>query len=573
MTPACRIRRLPDHLVNKIAAGEVVERPASAVKELVENALDAEAGHVTVELRHAGSQLIRVSDDGTGMTAEEISLALTRHATSKIATEADLEAVRTLGFRGEALPAICAVTRFSLVSCPRDGDAGTLVRGEGGTESERLPVAARGGTTVEVQDLFFNTPARLKFLKSPRTELTLILRLLHGIALAHPGVHLQVTHDGKPVLNAPRAAELRDRVGALYGFELAGKLLAVERKERGLTVTGLVAPPQLARGNRDEITLVVNGRPVRDTLLTQTLLDAYRPLLARDQFPVAVLRIDLAAQEVDVNVHPTKAWVRFRSPRLVQEALFLAVQEALRSQEVVQRQTALSVPGLGAAGAAEPARDYALGTPASEAPQGRLFEEQPAAPTGLFGVVVGQVQDTFIVAASDEEVFFLDQHVAHERVLFERLQAELGRGGLASQDLLFPQPLDLARGQAERLGEWRETLERLGFALEGFGGGTVLVRAVPVLLAAREPRRLIERLLDEVGPPVKDDAAPLLDRALAFVACRAAIKAPAPLEREEMRRLLADLSLTTTPYFCPHGRPIVSRLSLREIKRELRRTW
>jgi DNA mismatch repair protein MutL len=600
---AGRIRRLPDHLVNKIAAGEVVERPASAVKELVENALDAEATRVTVELRHAGTQLIRVTDDGVGMTADELALARTRHATSKIASESDLEEVRTLGFRGEALPAICAVTRFAITSCPRGGQTGTLVRGEGGAADAPLDVAATPGTTVEVQDLFFNTPARLKFLKHPRTELALAMRLLHGIALAHHHLHLSAVHDGRPVLTAPAVRDLRDRAGALYGFDLAGKLLAVDRAEGDVRVAGLVAPPQLARGNRDEITLIVNGRPVRDAQLGQTLLDAYRPLLPRDQFPVAVLLLDVPAHQVDVNVHPTKAWVRFRAPRLVQEALYLAVQEALRASAVVQRQGGLgavqgsqagtaptgapggAMPGGLAAGdrvgglawpgaTAEAPAEYALGAaPVADAAQGRLFEAAEAAAPALFGAVVGQLHETFVVAASEEEVFFVDQHVAHERVLFERLQAELGRGDLPSQELLFPQPLDLPRGQADLLGEWRGTLERLGFSLEGFGGDSVLVRAVPTLLAAREPRRLIERLLDEVSAPVKGDVAPLLDRALSFVACRAAIKAPAPLERDEMRRLLADLSATTTPYFCPHGRPIVSRLPLREIRRELRRLW
>jgi len=598
---AGRIRRLPDHLVNKIAAGEVVERPASAVKELVENALDAEATRVSVELRHAGTQLIRVTDDGFGMTAGELELALTRHATSKIASERDLEEVRTLGFRGEALPAICAVTRFAITSCPRGEQAGTLVRGEGGAADPPLDVPATPGTTVEVQDLFFNTPARLKFLKHPRTELALAMRLLHGIALAHHRVHLSAVHDGRPVLTAPAVRELRDRAGALYGFDLAGKLLAVDRAEGDVRVAGLVAPPQLARGNRDEITLIVNGRPVRDAQLGQTLLDAYRPLLPRDQFPVAVLLLDVPAHQVDVNVHPTKAWVRFRAPRLVQEALYLAVQEALRASAVVQRQGGLgavqgaqggpaaspgapsggAVPGDPAAGGlawppatAEAQAEYALGVaPSADVAQGRLFASAEAAAPALFGAVVGQLHETFIVAASEEEVFFIDQHVAHERVLFERLQADLGRGDLPSQELLFPQPLDLPRGQADLLGEWRETLVRLGFSLEGFGGDSVLVRAVPTLLAAREPRRLIERLLDEVSAPVKGDVAPLLDRALSFVACRAAIKAPAPLERDEMRRLLADLSTTATPYFCPHGRPIVSRLPLRDIRRELKRLW
>jgi DNA mismatch repair protein MutL len=290
---------------------------------------------------------------------------------------------------------------------------------------------------------------------------------------------------------------------------------------------------------------------------------------------VAALLIELPLPEVDVNVHPTKAWVRFRSPRLVQEAAFRAVQDALRSQRVVQPQQGLvsGNAGLEMAPVLGPA-EHASGDASSMDQQGALFREA-AAPfgPGRFGAVVGQLQETFIVAGSDEEVFFIDQHVAHERVIFEDLRRDLNSGPLASQVLLFPQTLELGPGKTALLSEWSADLEALGFALEGFGGQSVLLRAVPALLKSQEPRRLIEGLLDEVGSPAGAHSAPLVDRALAFVACRAAIKAHAPLQREEMVRLLLDLSATESPYFCPHGRPIVSRLSLKEIKRELRRTW
>ena len=594
---APRIRRLPDHLVNKIAAGEVVERPASVVKELVENALDALSTQVTVDLRDAGRALIRVTDDGVGMSTDEVDLALLRHATSKLATDADLDAITTLGFRGEALPAICAVTRFSVLSCPRGAETGTLVRGEGGTVSEKLLVAAPAGTTVEAQDLFFNTPARLKFLKSAPAEVAAALRLLEATALAHLEVHFRVSHNGRPVLGAPRARTLRDRVGALWGFERAGRLLEVLRKDGPLAVSGLIAPPQLSRGSRDEIVLIVNGRPVRDTQLTQSLIEAYRPLLARDQFPVAVLHLELPPQEVDVNVHPTKAWVRFRAPRQIQEMLYRAVQDALRQFQVVQTQRGLRTEGGSAVGAAgggvaagsfsiesggpemAPALPQSADSPSGaddRAPAGQplLFHESPArfgAPA--FGAVIGQLQDTFIVSASDDEVFFIDQHVAHERVLFERLLRDLDAGPLASQELLFPQPVELGAGQAGLVQEWAPTLEGLGFGLEGWSGSTVVLRAVPALLRGQEPRRLIESLVEDVNRPRKGEPVPLLHRALSFVACHAAIKAHAALQREEMARLIADLAVTQTPYFCPHGRPIVSRLSLRDIKRELGRTW
>ncbi|OGK76889.1 MAG: hypothetical protein A2X52_19290 [Candidatus Rokubacteria bacterium GWC2_70_16] len=574
-----RIRRLPDQLVNKIAAGEVVERPASVVKELVENSIDAGSARIVVELRDAGRQLVRVSDDGTGMTAEELGWALLRHATSKIADEADLEAIRTLGFRGEALPAICAVSRFSLLSCPRGAETGTLLRGEGGVAGDPVSVAAAPGTTVEIADLFFNTPARLKFLKGARAELAVILRLLQALALAHPEIHFRVTHDGKSALSAPRAATLRERVGALQGFDLAGRMLEVERAGHGTLLSGLVAPPQAAGGSREAITFIVNRRPIRDALLTQTLLDAYRPMLAREQFPAAVISLTLPPQEIDVNVHPTKAWVRFRAPRLIQDMLFLAVQEALRSAQVVQPQPglggpAVSAPGAGMEGSGRDGAGPVATDPGTTTAQAALFmEETPTPARDRFGTVVGQLQETFIVSATDEEVFFVDQHVAHERVLFERLRAELAGDALPAQELLFPQLLELPPADAAQIAEWAPTLGRLGFVLEGFGGATVLLRSVPVLLGGREPGPLIQRMLEEVAAPGREGEGPLLDRALAFVACRAAIKAPAPLEREEMRRLIGDLGAAREPYFCPHGRPIVSRLSLREIRRELRRTW
>lgn len=558
-----RIKKLPEHVVNLIAAGEVVERPTSVLKELLENAADAGAGRVTVDLEDAGRRLVRVVDDGIGMTPEEVELALERHATSKIAVEADLREIRSLGFRGEALPAICAVSRFSLVSRARGSDQGTLVRGEGGQIRQRLPVECAEGTTVEVADLFFNTPARLKFLKSPQAELAAALRVATQLALAQPALHLRVSHNQRPVLTAPKVASLRDRVGALLGYELAGRLLEVKRAERGVTVAGLVSLPALARGHRDDMVIVVNSRPVRDTQLLQTLLEAYRPLLARDQFPIAVLTLELPPGEVDVNVHPSKAWVRFRQPRLVQELVFAAVQAALRTPEVV------SSPRLGA-----PTVPLAEARTEPPGDQPGLFKEEPApyAPV-LFGSVVGQLQDTFIVAANEEEVFFVDQHVAHERVLFERLKADLAAGPLPSQELLFPLTLEMGPSSAALLAEWQPTLAALGFDLQGFGGATLLLRAVPALLKGEEPRQLLEALVDEVGASRRESAPPLVDRALAFVACRAALKAGTPLEREEMSRLLQDLSLTETPFFCPHGRPIVSRLSLREIRRELKRTW
>ncbi|HEX9818248.1 MAG TPA: DNA mismatch repair endonuclease MutL [Methylomirabilota bacterium] len=558
-----RIRKLPDALVNKIAAGEVVERPASAVKELVENALDAGAGAVTVDLRDGGAALVRVGDDGHGMTAAELPVALERHATSKLATDEDLEAIATLGFRGEALAAICAVSRFTVTSRAREAAQGLRLAGEGGAVSQHLSVPAEVGTTVEVHDLFFNTPARLKFMKAASTELAASLRIVGQLALAHPAVRFRVSNNGRAALTAPAAAGLRERVGALWSWQTAERLLAVDRLEHGVRVAGWASPPDLTRGGRDDIVLIVNGRPVRDPALSQAVLAAYRPLLPRDRFPLVVLAVTLAPADVDVNVHPTKAWVRFRQPRVVQEMLVAALHEALRRPSVV--------PALGAEPRWPAGVEPAAGGAAPAAQPG-LFQEA-AAPYAArrFGRVLGQVQDTFIVSTTEDEVFFLDQHVVHERVIFEQIRAQLAAGPLPSQALLFAQALELGPASRARLERWRAPLERLGFAFEGFGGDAVVLRAVPTLLEGDEPRRLVEAAVEELADSKAGE--PALDRALAFVACRAAVKANTPLAPEEMDRLVGDLEATETPYFCPHGRPIMSRVSMQDIRRELKRTW
>jgi DNA mismatch repair protein MutL len=556
------IRKLPESLVNKIAAGEVVERPASAVKELVENALDAGAGSIAVDLRDGGSALIRVTDDGVGMSTAELPLALERHATSKLSRDEDLAAIATLGFRGEALPAICGVARFAITSRARGAAEGLRLAGEGGAVSQQLLLPAEEGTVVEVRDLFFNTPARLKFLKSAAAETAATLRALTALAAAHPEVQVRVTSNGRAALTAPHAADRRARMGALWGWEVAGRLLAVDHAEHGLRVAGLVSPPDVTRGNRDDLLAAVNGRPVRDQALTQAILEAYRPLLPRDRYPLALVDLTLDPADVDVNVHPTKATVRFRHPRLVHEMIVSALRGALRQREVV--------PDMRRAdGLAPAAREPAPAPPAGE--QAALFAEEraPYAPNP-FGRVLGQVQDTFIVATSEREVFFLDQHVAHERVIFERLQGELREGALASQRLLFADPVPLGPAARALLERWRAPLERLGFGFAEREDGFALT-AVPTLLEREDPARLIEAALDDLGSARA--GSPAVDRALAFVACRAAVKADTPLVAEEMERIVNDLGLTTTPYFCPHGRPIVSRVSLADIRKELRRTW
>ena len=565
------VQRLPDAVVNKIAAGEVVERPASVVKELVENSLDAGATRIDVAVQGAGRELIAVVDDGEGMPPDDVRLALERHATSKLRDEGDLAEIATLGFRGEAVPAIFAVSRLRLFSRPADSPRGFLVLGEGGVIETAEEVEGPAGTSVEVRNLFFNTPARAKFLKSPATEQAAIVRAVTQLILAHPGVHVRVTTNARLVLNAPPADGPRARLGALYGFGLAERLLDVTGERGGARLAGVVGPPAVARTHRDDIHLIVNGRAVRDTLLIQALVEAYRPLLPRDQFPLALLVLTLAPGEVDVNVHPSKAWVRFRQARALHDLVYESVHQALAGRDAAPRGLAVRVNDGPFPAPAGPA----LGPESAEATQAALFREtETAYETGVrFGTVVGQIEDTFIVSHSADEVFFIDQHVAHERVLFERLWTDLNRGTLPAQELLFPQPLALAPARRRAVERALAELERLGFVLEGFGGDALLLRAIPSLLRAEEPQRLVDDLAREIEEEGSRVKSPVLDRVLAFMACRAAIKANQPLVHEEMTRLLDDLALTATPFYCPHGRPVVSRIPLRDIRRELRRDW
>ena len=581
MTALPAVRRLPDAVVNKIAAGEVIERPASIVKELVENSLDAGATRIEVAVRGAGRQLVAVTDDGRGMTPEDCLLALERHATSKLAHGEPISTPSgRSGFAARRCPPSSPSRGCRSSRGPPTAPRGFLVIGEGGVVGESGPADAPAGTAVEVRDLFFNTPARAKFLKSPATEQTAIVRVVTQLALGNPGVHVRLVANGRTLLNAPAGNGVRERIGALYGFGLASRLLDVSGEGGGARLAGVVAPPSLARTHRDDIHLLVNGRVVRDTLLTQALLEAFRPLLPRDQFPLAALTLEVDPGEVDVNVHPAKTWIRFRRPRALHDLVLESVRTALRQLDAAPAGLAARLAGdagdpsaLGIAGLVGVAAPPAWA--AEEAAQTSLFREGEAGYRGepFFGRVVGQIEDTFIVAHTAEEVFFVDQHVAHERVLFERFRDEVERGGLVSQELLFPLALELAPGRLRALERAQPELTRLGFALEGFGAGAVLLRAVPSLLRTDE----LARLADELGRELDEDAerggSPVLDRLLAFVACRAAVKAHEALAAEEMAQLLTDLAVTATPYYCPHGRPIVSRIPLGEIKRELRRTW
>ena len=582
------IHVLPEEVASQIAAGEVVERPSSVVKELVENAIDAGARDVRVEARAGGKGFIRVTDDGCGVPAAEVELAFHRHSTSKLSTADDLARITTLGFRGEALTSIAAVSRVTFVTRATDEPVGTLLRLEGGRVVTRQESGRPPGTAVTVEDLFFNVPARLKFLRSERTERRHIDGWLTRYAMAYPALRFTLAHDDRVVFQSPGNDRLRDVMVAVYGLEVGAAVLEVISDDQhpapSIQVTGFISPPSLHRANRGYITLFVNGRWVRDVRLTYAITQAYHTLLPTGRYPLAVVMVRLPPEEVDVNVHPAKAEVRFRDGDVVFRAVQRAVRDTLleRSPVPVAARPLTTWPASPAQWGERRERLAGL-RPRPAGEQLRLKGEIPgvalpgtssAPATGKLPPlrVVGQVGATYIVAEGPEGMYLIDQHAAHERVLFERLLAERQRAEVTSQVLLEPQPVELAPEAASLLEEYLEVLGGLGFQVEPFGGTTMLVRALPAIVAEVDPARVLE----DVAAALETGAAPLAgaaEEAVARHVCkRAAIKAGQVMAREEMEELIRALEQCASPRTCPHGRPTMIHLSVEQLAREFGRS-
>jgi DNA mismatch repair protein MutL len=586
------IRVLPEEVASQIAAGEVVERPSSVVKELVENGIDAGARDMLVEARAGGKRYIRVTDDGSGVSTTEVELAFHRHSTSKLSTADDLTRITTLGFRGEALATIAAVSRVTFVTRAADESIGTLLRLEGGRVVTRQESGRPPGTAVTVEDLFFNVPARRKFLRSERTERRHIDAWLTRYAMAYPALRFTLVHDGRTVFQSPGNDRLRDVLVAVYGLEVGAALLEIISDDPLPTpetrVAGFASPPSLHRANRGYITLFVNGRWVQDARLTYAIVQAYHTLLPTGRYPLAVVMVHLPPTDVDVNVHPAKAEVRFRDG----DAVFRAVQKAVR-HTLLERSPVPVAARPPTAWPTSPAqwREEARGRgwerlarlrpqPAGE--QLRLQADTPGAepseravapPVGKLPPlrVVGQLGATYIVAEGPEGMYLLDQHAAHERVLFEQLLAERERAAVASQALLEPQPVELAAEAASLLGEHLEVLCNLGFQVEVFGRTTMLVRALPAMVADMDPGQMLE----DVAAAFEAGDAPLagtVEEAVARQVCkRAAVKAGQMLAQGEMEGLVRALERCTSPRTCPHGRPTMIHLSVAQLAREFGR--
>ncbi len=582
------IRRLPEALVNRIAAGEVVERPAAAVKELVENAIDAGAGRIDIALRDGGTSFILVADDGSGMSAEELALAVERHATSKL-PEDDLIRIRTLGFRGEALPAIGAVARLRITSRRQDAAEAWSILVEGGLAHPVVPAGRVEGTRVEVRDLFFATPARLKFLKTARTELDHVIDVVQRLAMAYPGIAFILSENERvrlrlPAVSGEPAAARLHRLGAVLGEDFAENALLIAAEREGHRLSGYAGLPTLNRASASGQYLFVNNRPVRDRLLLGAVRGAYQDFLARDRHPVLALFLDLPPETVDVNVHPAKAEVRFREAGLVRGLIVGALKHALAE---AGHRASTTV----AASALEAFRALAYASPVqSERPSRGLAEraqafyaplsgtERPAAPPEAalptepsafpLGAARAQLHGTYIVAETPDGLVIVDQHAAHERLVYERMKQAIANGGIARQALLLPEVVELEEPAAARLVARAGELAELGLVLEPFGAGAVVVREVPALLGQVDATGLVRDLADELAE--LGDALALkekLEEVCGTLACHGSVRAGRRLTAEEMNALLRQMEATPHSGQCNHGRPTYVELKLADIER------
>ena len=595
-----RIHRLPLHLANQIAAGEVVERPASVVKELIENSVDAGATRVSIAIELGGKKLLRVEDDGEGMEAEDARLAIERHATSKIATPEDLGAIRTLGFRGEALPSIASVSHFVLRTRARGSASGTEIRVNGGTVASEREIGAPEGTSIEVADLFYNLPARRKFLKSDSAESAQISRLVTQMALGYPEVGFSLTSGGRKLLECPPANGLAERFFQLFGERL--DLIEVRKEAAGLKIHGYVAALGDQGPVRGAQNVFVNRRIVKDRTIAHAISEAYSVATIKERSPEVHLFIEMAADRVDVNVHPTKAEVRFLEQSLVHEVLRRALGDALGQGRAPELQFTpfssrpleprpMAIPGV-LAGATvgnrwtpeplgpwrnlmEPAsRNLAepRGTEPNPEEPGRI-PQNPVEPGAIRPMIpLGQFRDTFIIAIDDEGIAIIDQHVAHERVLFEQVMEKLTSGPLESQRLLTPLLIELSPAERQALTPHTATLEKFGLEIEEFGGDSVRLSALPAVLDPSECEAAIRALVSDLegldrGSRVEE----ALRRIAATMACHAAVKANYPLTMEKMRYILEELRRTAYSSVCPHGRPVVLRITRREIEKNFQR--
>lgn len=582
------IKILKSEVASQIAAGEVIERPASVVKELIENAIDAGSSRIVIHCLNAGQGLIEVRDNGRGIPIDQLELAVTRHATSKLETAEELFQIRTLGFRGEALASIASVSRLTIVSKEDAAEIGGKLQVEGGLSGSAEPSGAPTGTLVRVEDLFFNVPARRKFLKTDLTERRHIDETVTNYALAFPEIQFNLSQEHKQALQTSGSGDRREITAAIFGTEIARQMLELLAQEEDIGINGLISPVSLTRSNRRAIQFFVNGRPVQDYTLTTALLQGYHTLLMAGRFPIAQIFLTLPAEQVDVNVHPTKAEVRFRQPDEVFAAVQRATRRALLAYTPVpelRTQYRWHYDGLDRQTPSWGSWDQLSST------QGKTDSEQPdigeeeVLPSGSTEQergefpgtrspllrLVGQVAAAYLIAEGPDGLYLIDQHAAHERVLFERFMSQK-QDKIPSQRLLEPETVAFSPASSRLLEAQLQDINRLGFEVENFGRHTFIVRAIPVLLAGMEPAGALRVLVEDF----EEDESPLQNeieaKIIARVCKRAAVKAGQVLSAEEQQALLYDLEKTTSPRTCPHGRPTMIHLSVNMLERQFGRS-
>lgn len=575
-----KIQILPDELASQIAAGEVVERPASVVKELVENAIDADSRRISIRICDAGRTLIEVSDDGSGIPPAEIPLAVARHATSKINAAEDLFHIRTLGFRGEALSSIGAVSRMRITSQNIGQKIGSVVLVEGGKTISINPIGGVSGTVVQVNDLFYNTPARLKFLKRDLTEKQQIDGLVTRYSLAYPDKAIHLDHDGKTVLQTTGNGNRREILAQLYGVDLARQLLEVIFEEGKSTITGFISPISVNRSNRKDITFFVNGRWVQDSALISALLKAYQTYLMVGRYPLSILFIEIDPEDVDVNVHPAKSEVRFKKPDEIFSSVQRAVRRALMAYSPVPQIAPTpwrSEPWFSTSGM-DTETKISASTPEGLSQQPEAENERVTDANGeqaqlVSGIpllrLIGQIGATYLVAEGPDGLYLIDQHAAHERVLFEKMSRQKGK--IATQALLEPELIQMPPQSASILEENLRLLNEIGFELEEFGQNTFRLSAMPAIFGQRDPRAAISSVVEDF----EEDETPLTglieEKMIARICKRMAIKGGSVLSVEEQNELMRSLEACASPRTCPHGRPTMIHLSVELLERQFGR--
>lgn len=585
------IHILPEQVASQIAAGEVVERPASAVKEMAENALDAGARSIAVEIERGGLSLISITDDGSGMGREDAILSLRRHATSKIRSASDLTAIRSLGFRGEALASIASVARMRLQTRRPDDPHGTELLVEGGNLEQERACGIAPGTRIEVRDLFFNTPARLKFMKLPATEQSAVAEVLQRLGLANHRVAISLAADGRTIFSLPRAASVLERVRQVFGARIANRMLAFSLSRAGIGAAGLATMSQESFASPRMIHTFVNGRAVRDRLLARAVVQAYQTLLPRGRHPAVVLFVEVRHAEVDVNVHPMKSEVRFRTPGAIFETVYHALRDRLSDQTADATPAAggvsspVTAPMTVPAPAADPERALRL-VPDTVQPS---VEQRPlnlgfkaeangnvhgAASVPMYSrlKVLGQIFAGYIALEHDDGLLLVDQHAAHERVTFEKLRSELRGGRVRTQAMLTPQTLELNPARAAQVQAALAEFRAIGFDLEPFGPATILLKGTPAVFGADAGARLLSDMIDSMGEGglrVSHEGA--FEDWLKQLACHGSVRVGRALDEREIRELLAELDRTEFKSNCPHGRPVHISFPRGQIERMFRR--